>query len=638
MKNDSRLKNIMLPAHIADMFARSPEVLIAGSADEIASHVCPSAGGKFAVSYDVPGKGVITEATVCMAKNGFVANYEEEYMRRRDPACMLIGDDLPTDKDRFSGRFAFDFASVKKDTFAWMTDQRLLAFMFWAGGEAIRIPALAIVPANAAFFAYGLSLLQGCFDPSALPSPVSPRAIMYVAPTLRHTHFGGKQIVVHARGDVHEVFSFNLYPGPSAKKGVYGVLLTIGEKEQWITAHASAVRVVTPYDNRTVIMHEGASGGGKSEMLEHVHRQDDGSLLVGTNTVSGETMSIVLPKTCELKPIADDMALCHPSFQRDNGKLYIRDAEHGWFIRVNHITNYGTDPDIESRSIHPSERLLFLNIDASPGSTALLWEHIEDAPGKPCPNPRFIFPRSSMPGTIEGACGVDIRSFGVRTPPSTAASPGYGILGLIQVLPPALAWLWRLVSPRGYDNPSIVADSGIGSEGVGSYWPFATGLRCDQANLLLEQIVRTPRVRYILTPNQHIGAWRVGFMPQWIMREYFARRGSHGFSRNEIHPSPCPLLGYEMNRIVVEGQAIEPFLLHTRLQPEMGDAGFAAGAAVLTAFFREELAHYAAGLSPLGKRIIACCLQNGGIADYESLIPSDGFWHEDDGDDTVAAR
>lgn len=630
MDTASRLKNIILPPHIADVFAHSPHAVIAGSADEIAAYVCPSADGKFAVSYAVPGKGEVCEATVSIAKNGFVANYEEEYMRRRDPACMLIGDDMPTDKDRFRDRFPFDFASVRKETFAWLADQRLFAFMFWAGGESIRIPALAIVPANAAFFAYGLTLLQGCFDPAALSSPIVPRALMYVAPTFRHTHFGGKQIVVHARGDIHEVFSYNLYPGPSAKKGVYGVLLAIGEKEEWITAHASAVRVVTPYDNKTVIMHEGASGGGKSEMLEHVHRQDDGTLLVGTNTVTGEAMSVVLPKTCELKPIADDMALCHPSFQRDNGKLYIRDAEHGWFIRVDHITSYGTDPDIESRSIHPKERLLFLNIDASPGSTALLWEHIEDAPGRVCPNPRFIFPRSSMPGIISKPVGVDIRSFGVRTPPTTAEHPAFGILGLFHVLPPSLAWLWRLVSPRGHANPSIVSEAGMGSEGVGSYWPFATGRRIDQANLLLEQIVRTPRVRYILTPNQHIGAWRVGFMPQWIMREYFARRGGHGFQKKEIQPSPCALLGYEMNRVVVEGQAIEPFLLHVRLQPEVGDAGFAAGAAILTSFFREELANYGNALSPLGRRIIDCFLSNGTIADYESLIPSEAFWDEDD--------
>jgi hypothetical protein len=61
---------------------------------------------------------------------------------------------------------------------------------------------------------------------------------------------------------MHELFAYNLYPGPSAKKGVYGILLSIGEEEDWVTLHSSAVRLITPYDNEFVIMHEGASGGG----------------------------------------------------------------------------------------------------------------------------------------------------------------------------------------------------------------------------------------------------------------------------------------------------------------------------------------------------------------------------------------
>jgi hypothetical protein len=71
--------------------------------------------------------------------------------------------------------------------------------------------------------------------------------------------------------------------------------------------------------------------------------------------------------------------------------------------------------------------LLFLNIDAVPGSRALVWEHIEDAPGKRCPNPRLIIPRKAFPGVVEGAVTVDIRSFGVRTPPCTKEKPSYGI-------------------------------------------------------------------------------------------------------------------------------------------------------------------------------------------------------------------
>jgi len=31
------------------------------------------------------------------------------------------------------------------------------------------------------------------------------------------------------------------------------------------------IAVVTPYENQLILMHEGASGGGKSEMTEHIH-------------------------------------------------------------------------------------------------------------------------------------------------------------------------------------------------------------------------------------------------------------------------------------------------------------------------------------------------------------------------------
>ena len=76
-----------------------------------------------------------------------------------------------------------------------------------------------------------------------------PKAIIYVAPPFRHSHFEGKQVVVHnQQNSVHEVFSYNLYPGPSAKKGVYGVLLALGLKEDFVTVHASTVNITTPYE------------------------------------------------------------------------------------------------------------------------------------------------------------------------------------------------------------------------------------------------------------------------------------------------------------------------------------------------------------------------------------------------------
>jgi hypothetical protein len=453
-----------------------------------------------------------------------------------------------------------------------------------------------------------------------------PRAILYVAPPFRHTHFDGKQVVVHNRRDhVHEMFAYNLYPGPSAKKGVYGVLINVGESEGWITAHCSTVQVVTPYDNIVTIMHEGASGGGKSEMLEQIHRQPDGRLLLGKNVVTNERHHLEISRGCALHPVTDDMAMCHSSLQQHQGRLHLVDAENAWFVRVNHIDRYGIDPSLEQLTVHPPEPLIFMSIDAEPNSTALIWEHTMDSPGKPCPNPRVIVPRHIVNDVVMEPVAVDIRSFGVRTPPCTRENPTYGILGLFHIIPPALAWLWRLVAPRGHGNPSIVdKNTGMQSEGVGSYWPFATGRRVDQANLLLNQIRDTLKVRYILTPNQHVGSWNTGFVPQWVAREYLARRGNARFKDDQITPARCALLGHALTALHIEGRAIPRWFLQVDTQPEVGVDAYDTGADMLHTFFKEQLRKFTVDdLDPLGRRIIDCCLSHGAVSDYEKLIPID---------------
>ncbi|MBN2699486.1 MAG: DUF4914 family protein [Bacteroidales bacterium] len=579
----------------------------------------------FEVKYQLPGKGEIVEAVVHRVNNGISANYPEPYMRRRDPETMAVADELPTDKVRFADRFGYAFEQLEEETLAWMKEQELSTFFYFAGREGIGLGGMAIVPSNAGFFAMGLAMLQKIIPAGDLPEGFPIESVIYVAPTFRHTHFNGKQIVVHKRSDtLHEIFAYNLYPGPSAKKGLYGALLTKGEREGWITAHCSTVQVISPYDNAITFMHEGASGGGKSEMHQNIVREPNGEVLIGKNIATDERRSINIPLFCTFNPVTDDMALCHPSIQQNNGKLTLLDAENAWFIRVDGVTDYGDDPFLEKLTIRSEEPLLFLNIKTNPDSTALIWDHIEDAPGKRCPNPRVIVPRDIVPGIIDRAVTVDIRSFGVRTPPSTKEHPNYGIIGLFHILPPALAWLWRLVSPRGYANPSIVGTGGMESEGVGSYWPFATGKMVNHANLLLEQIIHTPRMRYTLVPNQHIGAWKVGFKPQLLMREYLTRRGSAKLRADQYQHARCPLLGFELNYITIEGSKIPSRFLKVYRQEEVGFEGYDAGANILYDFFRKELAKYLpAGLSKTGKRIIDACLSEATVEDYLSIIPMD---------------
>lgn len=620
----SIFKKLILPQELSHIL-ETKEVILAESREDLFDLALGRIEGNvYEVAYDTPGKGRLVEATVVRCKNGISVNYTDPYMRRRDPNSMIIADSRPTDKPRYKDLYGQEFDELRKSTFEWFASQdELLVLPFMAGGDEFGYEALLVAPSNAGFFAGGLADLQGFIPRSKIPQNFKPKAIIYLAPPFRHTHFNEKQRVVHNRLDgMHELFSYNLYPGPSAKKGIYAVLLDLGEQEGWVTLHASAVKITTPYENVFTIMHEGASGGGKSEMTEAFHRQPDGRLLLGTNVVTKEKFHLEIKDPCELQPVTDDMALAHPALQNESKKLVIKDAEHGWFLRIDHITKYGTEPNIEKMTIHPQEPLVFINMDGTPGATCLIWEHTMDAPGKPCPNPRVIMPRSFVPDTVGEPIEVDIRSFGVRTPPSTKDKPNYGILGLFHILPPALAWLWRLVAPRGHANPSITSSEGMSSEGVGSYWPFATGRKVDQANLLLDQIMTASATRYIIIPNQHIGAYKVGFMGQWIAREYLSRRGNISFKKEPLSESRCPLLGYALESVKIDGQVIPKDFLQVQLQKENGVEGYDAGAKILTDFFKKELQGYLVeGLHPLGRKIIETCLRDGSLKDYVDLIP-----------------
>ena len=617
-------KNIIVPDNISTLLNECKSYTVFNTSEELAIAATNGIENmEFEVSYDVPGKGNYVEAIVQRVKNGISANYTEAYMRRRDPDTMVIADNNPTDKKRFIDKYGYEFSGLQTETFDWLKKQDLAVFFYFAGRENIGSLGIAIAPANAAFFALGLSMLQEMVAVDQLKVGAKIKSVIFVAPIFRHTHFDGKQVVVHNRTEsVHELYSYNLYPGPSAKKGLYGVMLNHAEKEDWIIAHCSAVQSISPYDNLTTFMHEGASGGGKSEMHQHILRESDGRVLLGRNLVSAEERFITIPRFCSFNAVADDMAFCHPSVQKKDGKLRIIDAENAWFVRVDSVKQYGDDPTLEKNTINPISPLMFLNIETTPGSTALIWDHKLDEPGKPCPNPRVIIPRNAVPNVVNKPVSVDIRSFGIRTPVCSKENPSYGIIGLFHVLPPALAWLWRLVAPRGHNNPSIVSSGGMESEGVGSYWPFATGKRVPQANMLLKQIIDTPRTTFTLVPNQNIGVWQVGFKPQLLMREYLTRRGAAQLKTDQYQAARCPLLGYELNYLTLEGSKIPSRFLKVYNQPEVGFEGYDAGAEMLRDFFKTELQKYLKeDLLHTGKRIIDACLSNASIEEYNEIIP-----------------
>ena len=160
------------------------------------------------------------------------------------------------------------------------------------------------------------------------------------------------------------------------------------------------------------------------------------------------------------------------------------------------------------------------------------------------------------------------------------------------------------------------------SEGIGPYWPFATGKRVPQANMMLKQIIDTPRTTFTLVPNQNIGVWQVGFKPQLLMREYLTRRGAAQLKTDQYQAARCPLLGYELNYLTLEGSKIPSRFLKVYNQPEVGFEGYDAGAEMLRDFFRTELQKYLKeDLLHTGKRIIDACLSNASIEEYNEIIP-----------------
>ena len=165
------------PAEAAEILTACPSLTIAQSIAELVDLACGGArSGRFEVAYEVAEKGRVVEATVARVRNGVAANYPEPYMRRRDPDCMVIGDDRPSDEQGFRERFGGEFAPLRAETFAWLKTQPLAMFGFVAGQKCMGLDALVIAPANAGFFALGLALLQGIVAEDELPADFDPKA------------------------------------------------------------------------------------------------------------------------------------------------------------------------------------------------------------------------------------------------------------------------------------------------------------------------------------------------------------------------------------------------------------------------------------------------------------------------------
>jgi len=112
-------------------------------------------------------------------------------------------------------------------------------------------------------------------------------------------------------------------------------------------------------------------------------------------------------------------------------------------------------------------------------------------------------------------------------------------------------------------------------------------------------------------------------MPQWIAREYLSRRGSARFKPHQIEPARCSLLGYAIHSMQIEGFFINREFLQVNTQEEVGNEAYDAGAAILSEFFKKELAVYLKDkdLHKKGREIIESCMNDAPVAAYEDLIP-----------------
>ena len=111
-------------------------------------------------------------------------------------------------------------------------------------------------------------------------------------------------------------------------------------------------------------------------------------------------------------------------------------------------------------------------------------------------------------------------------------------------------------------------------------------------------------------------------MPQWIAREYIARRGSAKFKPEHLVEARCSLLGFGLESLKIDGQYIRKAFLQPETQKEVGLEGYDAGAKILNDFFAQELKKYnTEQLNPLGRKIIDLFNNNATVEQYMELIP-----------------
>ena len=105
-----------------------------------------------------------------------------------------------------------------------------------------------------------------------------------------------------------------------------------------------------------------------------------------------------------------------------------------------------------------------------------------------------------------------------------------------------------------------------------------------------------------------------------------SRAGEAGFRPEQLTPARCPLLGYALFFMQIEGTQIPHWLLEVNQQAEVGEEGYDVHAenALGLLLSRASPAVHAPRPVPKGQDIINCLLSRGTLADFESVLVPDG--------------
>ena len=87
-------------------------------------------------------------------------------------------------------------------------------------------------------------------------------------------------------------------------------------------------------------------------------------------------------------------------------------------------------------------------------------------------------------------------------------------------------------------------------------------------------------------------------------------------------PARCPLFGYSLDEMKIDGQYIRRTFLRPELQSKLGFQGYDAGAKILTDFIKEQIRQFDTDeLDPIGKKIIDLCMNDAPLDEYLAITP-----------------